>query len=144
MAGISTAAPATDAYVRQPVLEFGVIAHEPVRVADVQLVGLVESGVTLGRGVDAQADDASKPRRVRNDGVRDVVGVGTVDEEYATVAVRSNGATQGAGREGAADLATALQRGLNEGSSLSTVAKRLRWQAQARQAFGKLLQYAAR
>ena len=85
---IGPAAAADDRDAREARPQSGVVLAELGRIAVVQLVGLVELGVALRRGVRAQAADPLDPRLADLDRVREMRGVRAVDHEVGGGAVR--------------------------------------------------------
>lgn len=76
MAVVGAAAAAEDGDVLEPWLQGAVLGAQLGGIALVELLGLVELGVALGRGVGPQAADALAPRAVVVEDVAEVRRVG--------------------------------------------------------------------
>jgi hypothetical protein len=86
MAMIGAAAASDQLQIGQRWQEFRVLLGELGYIADIDLRGGIELGVTLGRGIGPQAADAADPRRSALHLASEVTWMGAIDHVIGRIA----------------------------------------------------------
>src|SRR5689334_3280986 len=112
MAMIGAAAASDQLQIGQRRQEFRVVLGELGHVADIDLRGGIELGVTLGRGIGPQAADAADPRRSALHLATEVTRMGAIDHVIGRIAAGTSAIATSSGlRPGRApSVSTAKER----------------------------------